>query len=143
MKYAVVYASKTRHSRKIAQAVAEALGTEAQDVKTAPRLAGVDLLLVVGGIYAGKSDPALVSWLSGLDPAQVAKVALMESCTSPKPYGQPELRTALAARGIPVLEEAFHCRGSFLFFAMGRPNREEIASAVRFARRVAGLSEQG
>ena len=41
----VVYATKTGHSRKIAQAVAKELNVEPMNIKENPQLKGVDLLL--------------------------------------------------------------------------------------------------
>ncbi len=50
MRTAVVYLTRSGHSRTIAQAIATALQVPAQDIKTGPKLSGVDLLFVVGGI---------------------------------------------------------------------------------------------
>ncbi|MGE0075965.1 MAG: flavodoxin family protein, partial [Sphaerochaetaceae bacterium] len=58
----ILYMTKTGHSRKIAQAIAEALELEALDAKSNPDLHNTDLLIVVGGIYAGRSNPDLVEY---------------------------------------------------------------------------------
>ncbi|MCE5255922.1 MAG: flavodoxin domain-containing protein, partial [Spirochaetaceae bacterium] len=60
MKTAIIYFSKTGHSKKIAKAVSEALHIQAEDIRTNPKLSDIDLLFVAGGIYAGKSNPAMI-----------------------------------------------------------------------------------
>ena len=47
MKTALLYATRTDHSKKIADAIAKSLQIKAQDVKTKPELQEVDLLFVV------------------------------------------------------------------------------------------------
>jgi len=47
MKCSIIYYTKTGHSRKIAKAIAQELGIEAQDVKSNPVMKDVDLLFIV------------------------------------------------------------------------------------------------
>jgi flavodoxin len=137
MKTAVVYCSKTGHSRKIAHAVAEALQTSAQDIRSAPALDAVDLLFVVGGIYGGTSAPELIQYCRSLDSGKIGPAVLMTSCASRK-MKQAQVRQALTEAGVPVCDEEFVCRGSFLFMGIGHPNRADLEQAILFARRIAG-----
>lgn len=134
MKTVVVYNSKTGHSRKIARAVADALGIEAIDSKSDPMVENVDTLFIVGGIYGGKSNPALVDFASRLDSSTVRKVALITSCASRK-FFQTEVRSTLVTRGIDVVTEEVVCWGGFLFSGWGHPNQEDFQSAIEFAKR--------
>jgi len=137
MKIAVIYRSMTGHSRKIARAVAAELGVEAKDVKKSPSIKSVDLLLVVGGIYSGKSLPEMTDFLSSLDHSGVKKAVLITSSLSRK-VGQDGVRAILSGKGIAVDTEELHLIGNFLFLKMGHPNKREIAEAVDFARKKAG-----
>lgn len=134
MSTAVVYQTMTGHSRKIARSAASALSVEAQPIAGATLPADCRLLFIVGGIYSGKSDPRLIRWIEELDARDIRLAVLMGASVSEK--AQPMLRAALSAKGIRVLEEEFHCRGSFLFFRFGHPNRQELKEAAAFARRV-------
>lgn len=133
-KAAIVYATKTGHSRKIATAIGKALGTEAVNITARSVLEGVDLLFIVGGIYGGKSLPGLLNYVKSLDAEKVKKAALVTSCLSKK-QGQESIRKILQEKGIAVLGETI-CRGSFLFLGLGHPNQEDIGEAVDFAVRL-------
>ena len=132
----VIYATKTKHSRKIANAVAGALGVSAQDALNHPTLGETDLLFIVGGLYGGESLPELLDYASTLSSTQVKSAALITSSVSDK-KGQEGVRSRLESKGIAVVDE-FRCIGNFLFFQLGHPNKMEVQNAVDFAVRVAG-----
>lgn len=127
----IVYATKTKHSKKIAEAIALALHVKTQNVTDNPKVDEAELLFIVGGIYGGDSLPELLSFVQGLDPDKVKRVALVTSCASGK-QGQVKVREILEAKGIDIVDE-WICPGSFLIFRMGRPNRDDIQEAVAFA----------
>ncbi len=133
MKTQVIYFTKTGHSRKIAKRIGKELELEALDVKESPKLKNVDLLFVVGGIYGGKSDPKLLNYLDTLEGGSVKKAVLMTSCTSMKNQ-QDEVRKRLEGKGIEVSNDEFICKGSFLIFGWGHPNKEDLENAVKFAK---------
>lgn len=134
MKTKVAYFSKTGHSRKIAQAVAGELGTAALDVSEKPDIRGTDLLFIVSGIYGGKPDPGLLSFISALSPAEVKRVAFI---TSSKGGTRAEAaRQALAETGIPAANDEYTCIGSFLIFSRKHPTEDEIQGACDFARKL-------
>lgn len=138
MKNEVIYLTKTGHSKKIAEAVAAALGVQAKDIKTKPALEQVDTLIIVGGIYGGVSDPAMLEYAAGLKGDTVKKAALICSSCGGKAK-QDKVRELLRANGVDVCAEEYICRGKFLVFGMGHPNKEEIAGAAAFAKKIAGL----
>ncbi len=135
MKCKVLYMTKTGHSRKIAMEVATALGLEAVDAKSDPDLRGIDLLVVVGGIYAGRSNPELVSYIGKLEKNAFGQAVLVTSCASKK-FFQKEVRAAMVERGIEVFPEEFVCRGNFLFMGWGHPDAKDFAEATAFVDRV-------
>lgn len=134
MKTALVYFSRTGHSKRIAKAIAEALQITPLDVKSEPVLDEVDLLFIVGGIYGGASSPELKAYAEGLSKSSVKKAALITSCLN-RIHRQSMIREILTRKGIDVAPDEFVCRGSFLFFGLGHPSKEEIGAAISFARK--------
>jgi flavodoxin len=133
-KVRIVYATKTKHSKKIAMAMGKALNVPAQNIADHPSIDETDLLFVVGGIYGGKSLPELLDFVGKLDGGKIKKTALVTSCTTKK-KGQDEVRKLLEEKEIPVLDE-FICYGSFLLLKAGHPNKTEIQEAVDFSVRL-------
>ncbi len=133
MNKAVVYLTKTGHSKKIAEAIAEALSVSALDIKTSPDIREVDLLFIVGGLYGKQSDPKMIAFIKGLNPKKIKKAVLVTSSAAGD-LKQSTVRTELANRGISVASEEYCCKGSFLFFFLGHPNREEIEKAAAFSK---------
>lgn len=135
-KIGVVYATVTKHSRKIALALGEALGVDAKPIGNRPDVKNLDLLFIVGGIYAGKSMPKLLEYVGRLDAGSAKAVALVTSCAS-KENRQDGVREILVQKGIKVVDEVL-CQGSFLCASSGHPNKADVDEAVAFALRLAG-----
>jgi flavodoxin len=131
IKTGVVYATKTKHSKKLAEAIGAALKTKAENIATNPVLQGIDLLFVVGGIYGGESLPEMLDYMKGLDGSEIKNAALVTSCASMK-NRQDSVRRILMEKEINVLDEHL-CPGSFLFFRFGHPNKKDVQQAVDFA----------
>lgn len=135
-KIGILYATMTKHSRKLATAIGQALDVQAENVKSNPALGDVDLLFIVGGIYGGESMPELLQFVKGLDGPSVKKAALVTSCASKK-HGQKSVRALLEDKGVEIMDE-FICQGGFLVMGLGHPNKSEVEEAVRFACGLAG-----
>jgi hypothetical protein len=70
----------------------------------------------------------------GLSKSCVKKAALITSCLN-RIHRQSVIREILTRNGIDVASDEFVCRGSFLFFGLGHPSKEEIDAAISFARK--------
>lgn len=134
MKTKVIYYTKTGHSKKIANAIAKSLDITAQDIKQNKVIDETDLLFIVGGIYANDSMPEMKDYVKKLDYSKVKKVVLVTSCTTNK-TPQTNIRKILEENKIEVSNDEFICKGSFLFFGIGHPNKEDINNAVEFAKK--------
>lgn len=132
---AVIYATKTQHSRKIAEAVGSALQVKAQNITENPNLADIELLFIVGGIYGGVSLPELLTFVSGMEAPALKRAALVTSCASGK-QRQTALRRILENKGVQVLDE-FVCKGAILFVSLPHPNAKDLINAAEFARKIA------
>jgi len=131
----VVYATKTKHSKKLAEAVAAALGVPAQNVMDQPKIGETDLMFIVGGLYGNESLPEMLDFVSGLDSGIIKNAALITNSLA-NAKGQDSVRSRLQGKGIPVVEE-FRCVGGLLFLRAGHPNKAEVQQAVDFAVRLA------
>lgn len=131
----VVYFSKTGHSKKLAEVIAQELSVLSQDLQETPTPQTSDLLFLVTGIYASKSAPEVLRLIDSLDPKIVPRVCLVTSSmgqTSPK-----TIRKLLEDKGVYVLPEEYRCKGSFLLFGKGHPTSQELTDAATFARQIA------
>lgn len=128
----VVYATKTQHSRKLAEAIGKELGVEAKNIAECIQTKETSLLFLVGGIYAGKSNPALLSYAERLDASIAKKVVIVTSSVSTSHRNQKELRALLEKKGIDVVDE-ITCTGGLLFIKFSHPNKTDIQTIAEMA----------
>lgn len=133
-KIGVVYATKTKHSKKLAEAIGEALKVKAENVLSNPAFSDLDLLFIVGGLYGGESLPELLGFVKDLDSSKTKSAALITSSAADK-KGQDSIRKLLEDKGIKVVDEQ-RCYGGFLVMKIGHPNKADISHAVDFALRI-------
>ena len=132
MKYAVRYYTKTGNTKRLAQAVAEALGVEALPISE-PVSEPVDLLFLGNSYYAFSIDPEVRSFVQSLNRNTVGKIvnfgsAAMLNSTYKK------VKAEADKVGIPMEDREFHCRGEFKGVHKGRPNAEDLKAAAAFAK---------
>lgn len=133
-KTAVIYATKTGHSQKLAEAVAQALKVKAANITEKPNLQDAQMLFIVGGIYGGVSMPELLSYMKELDAPALTSAVLVTSCAGGK-QRQNGVRAILEEKGIKVIDE-FVCRGAILFVSLTHPNKKDLQDASDFALKI-------
>jgi len=131
MKIAVRYYTKTGNTKKLAEAVAKAAGTEALPISS-PITEPVDVLFLGNSYYAFSIDPEVRKFIQGPDKAKVGKIvnfgsAAMLNSTFKK------VKAEADKIGIPMDEREFHCKGEFKGMHKGRPNAEDLKAAAEFA----------
>ncbi len=134
MKYAVRYYTKTGNTKRLAEAVANAIGVEAFPIST-PVTEPVDILFLGNSYYAFSIDPEVRKFVSSLDKKLVGKIvnfgsAAMLNSTYKKVKAEAE------KIGIPVDQREFHCKGEFKGIHKGRPNEEDLKAAAEFAKKI-------
>ena len=132
---AVLYATKTQHSKKLAEAIGSALSLKASNIAEQPDFRDIELLFIVGGIYGGVSLPELLTFVSGMEAPALKRAALITSCASGK-QRQAALRKILEEKGVQVIDE-FVCKGAILFVSLPHPNAKDLKNAVDFALGIA------
>ncbi len=136
MKFAVRFYTKTGNTKKLAQAVAGALGVEALPISE-PVSETVDVLFLGNSYYAFDIDQEVKAFINSLDNGKVGKIvsfgsAAMLNSTYKKVKAQAD------KVGIPMDQREFHCKGEFKFFNKGRPNDADLKAAADFARQFVG-----
>ena len=134
MKVAVRYYTKTGHTKKLAEAVAGAVGAEALPIST-PVSEPVDILFLGNSYYAFSIDPEVRTFIRTLDRNKVGRIvnfgsAAMLNSTWKKVKAEADIV------GIAMDQREFHCRGEFKAFHKGRPNEEDLAAAAEFAKSI-------
>lgn len=136
MKTAVRYYTKTGNTKRLAEAVAQAIGVEALPLD-APIQEPVDVLFLGNSYYAFTIDPEVRAFIQKLDKEKVGKIvnfgsAAMLNSTHKK------VKAEASKVGIPVDEREFHCKGEFKGVHKGRPNDEDLKAVAAFAKSIIG-----
>ena len=134
MKTAVRYYTKTGNTKRLAEAVAKAVGAEALPIST-PVTEQADILFLGNSYYAFTIDPEVREFIRSLDQNKVGRIvnfgsAAMLNSTYKK------VKAEADKVGIPVDEREFHCKGEFKGVHKGRPNDEDLKAVAEFAGRI-------
>lgn len=131
--YAVFVDSHGGNTRKVADAIAEELGISVGEI-TASASDDAKVLFLGSGTYGGKPGEAMTKFI-GSGTFSGRKVALFG--TSGGDGGAEKMiavmADALKQNGATILG-SWHCPGKFLVMNWGRPNKEDLDNAKKFAR---------
>lgn len=136
MKAAVRYYTKGGNTRKLAEAIAEALECEAKEIQNGAT-EEADVLFLGASVYWNGIDGKMRSYIDSLDATRVKEVAVF-STSALRERAFPDIKKRLEAKGIKVSDANFYCRGSFMALHVGRPNAKDLEEAKAFARKVMG-----
>lgn len=136
MKVAVRYYTKTGNTKRLAQAIADALGTEALPLSV-PVTEKVDLLFLGNSYYAFSIDPEVRDFIHSLDKKTVGKIVNFGSAALLNSTWK-KVRAEADKVGIPLEEREFHCRGEFKGIHKGKPDTADLKAAADFARKIVG-----
>ena len=135
MKVAVVYQSRTGHTKSVAESIADALGVQALDVKDAHGIQA-DVILLGSGVYAAQLDESTKAFIDSLNSNCCKKVALYgTSAGGRKPFGMMAKR--LERKGLVVDADFLYIPGAWAFLNKGRPNADDLKAAAEWAVKVA------
>ena len=134
MNIAVRYYTKTGNTKRLAEAVANAVGVEALSISE-PVAEPVDILFLGNSYYAFSIDPEVREFVASLDKKKVGKIvnfgsAAMLNSTFKK------VKAEADKVGIPMDEREFHCKGEFKGLHKGRPNEDDLSAAAEFAKAI-------
>ena len=135
MTFAVRYYTKTGNTRKLATAIADALGVQALPISE-PVTEPVDILLLGNSYYAFSIDPEVKAFIRSLDKSKVGRIANFGSAAMLNSTFK-KVKAEADKVGIPMVDKEFHCRGEFKGIHKGRPNAEDLKAAAAFAKSLA------
>ena len=131
-KIAVRYYTRSGNTKKLAQAIAEAVSAQAKDVSTALE-ERVDILFLGCSYYAFDVDEAVKKFIAN-NKENIGKIVCFGTSAMMKSMIKPVTKVARTVN-VTVEDKDFHCRGQFGKIHKGRPNEEDLTKAAEFARR--------
>ena len=133
MNIAIRYYSRGGNTKKIAEAIAKAVGAEAKTVLE-PLTEDVDILFLGSAPYAFDVDDEVKKFINGIH-VSVGKVVNFSTSAAVKSTRR-YVEKLFAEKKIPVAKEEFSCRGAFAMLHKGRPNEDDQKAAADFAREI-------
>ncbi len=122
--------SKKGNTKKLADAVSEAVGIEAKDV-TADLPEKVDRLFLINAMYAADIDREVKEFLER-NRDRIGEIVNMNTAASGASTWKAVKKEA-DRLGIRLSEKEFHCAASWIFINKGLPSDEDYARAKEFA----------
>lgn len=136
MKIAVRYYTKTGNTKRLAEAVAKAVGAEALPIST-PITEPVDILFLGNSYYAFTIDPEVRQFVESLDKGKVGKIVNFGSAAMMNSTWK-KVKAVTDKVGIPMDEREFHCKGEFKGIHKGKPDEADLRAAAEFAQKIIG-----
>ena len=133
MNIAVRYFTRSGNTKRLAEAVAKTVQTEAKDV-SAPLTEKADILFLGSSYYAFDADEAVKKFIAE-NKDMIGKIVCIGTSAMMKSMKKPVTKIA-APLGIAVADEEFHCRGEFKMFHKGKPDADDLSRVAEFARKI-------
>ena len=134
MKVAVRYYTKSGNTKRLAEAVAKAVGAEALPIST-PVTEAVDILFLGNSYYAFSIDPEVRDFVRTLDKSKVGKIVNFGSAAMLNSTWK-KVKAEADKVGIAMDEREFHYKGEFKGMHKGRPNEADLKAAAEFAAKI-------
>lgn len=133
MTVAVRYYTRSGNTKKLADAIAAAVGVEARPV-SAGLGERADILFLGSSPYAFDVDDDVKAFVAN-NRGNIGTIYNFGTSASPNSTRKLVARLA-AENGVAMAEQEFHCYGSFLMLHRGRPNAADCEAAAAFARSI-------
>ena len=131
MRIEVRFYSRSGNAKKLADAVASALNTNAKDASY-PMTEKADVVFLCSSVYGGKVDEKIRIFLSS-SADKIGTVVNFSTCgLSGSTYKA--VKKICDEYGIKLYDEEFSCKGKFIFLNGGRPNGQDLDAASKFAK---------
>ena len=140
----VFYHTATGNTRKVAGAIADELGIEAEMIgkDLISFSEPIDLLFIGDGIYAGKPGKETISFINRLDPAMIKNTAVFATYGGQEVIGE-RIADLLRNKGLNIIGKPYTCKGKCWFFINRRhPNENDLDSSRQFARSIVTTIEK-
>ena len=131
MKCAVRYFTKTGNTKRLAEAIGEAIGVEALPLDS-PIEEPADILFLGNSYYAFNIDPEVKRFIASLDKNKIVRIVNFGSAAMLNSTWK-KVKAEADKAGIPMDEREFHCKGEFKGIHKGKPDAEDLKAAADFA----------
>ena len=133
MKIAVRYYTRSGNTEKLARAIADAVGVQAESVAVSlPEK--IDTVFLGCSYYAFDVDEAVKAFIAD-NKDNIGTIVCFGTSAMMKSTHKPMQKICREA-GVTLADEEFHCRGSFGPMHKGRPDQADLDHASDFARRI-------
>ncbi|MBP3699211.1 MAG: flavodoxin [Oscillospiraceae bacterium] len=133
MNIAIRYYTRSGNTKKLADAISEALNIEAFDVSV-PFSEKTDILFLGCSYYAFDVDPIVKDFIVN-NKDNIGKIICFGTSAMMKSMKKPVTKVAKTV-GVTVSDEEFHCRGRFGKIHKNRPDADDLKDAAEFAKKV-------
>jgi len=133
MKTAVRFYTRSGNTEKLAKAIAETVGVKAESVDI-PLDDKADILFLGCSYYAFDVDENVKKFIKE-NKDKIGKIVCFGTSAMMKSVYKPMKKVAEEC-GVDIEKEDFHCHGSFGPMHKGRPNKDDISNAKKFAERI-------
>lgn len=138
MNIEVRYYSRGGNTKKLAEAIATAIGVDAKPVSE-PLESDVDVLFLCSSVYWAGIDGKVKDFIKVNAPkirllVNVSTAAIVEST-----YKQ--VKALAEKNGVSVSEKEFHCKGSFAGMHKGKPDDADCSAAAQFAKEIVNVND--
>ena len=131
MKIAVRYYSKGGNTKKLADAIADALGVEAETVDR-PLDEKTDMVFLGSAVYANGVDESVKRFLRKNAGYIGTLYNFSTAAIAPSTYKQ--VKKLADENAINLSTREYHCKGSFLLLNKGCPTEGDLTRAAAFAK---------
>jgi len=136
MNIKVVYHTMTGNTKKVAEAISEAVGVPAEPVSESTVSGAIDILFIGDGVYGSKADNKTVSFIKSLSADKVRHAAVFGTYGGQK-KAITHMKELLKQQGINVVDESFGCKGkSWWIINRKHPDAQDLNTAKEFAKGV-------
>lgn len=133
MKIAIRYHTRGGNTKKIADAIAEAVGVSAQTMST-PLTEDVDILFLGSSVYGFDVDNEVKKFIGNINVKVGKAVNFSTAAVVRSSYKQ--IEKLLTEKNIQLAQEEFACRGAFAFLHKGKPDENDCKAAADFAKKI-------
>ena len=134
MKIAVRYYTKTGNTKRLAEAVAGAVGVGALPISN-PVDEPVDILFLGNSFYAFNIDSEVRDFIRSLEKSKVGRIVNFGSAAMLNSTWK-KVKAEADKVGVAMDEREFHCKGEFKGIHKGRPNQKDMQAAAEFAKKI-------
>ena len=133
MKVAIRYYTRGGNTKKLADAISEAIGVDAKTTAE-PLTEDVDILFLGSSVYAYGVDDEVKKFIRGIN-VKVGKVVGFSTAALIKSTHK-QVAKLLAEKHILFDDEEFACKGSFAMLHKGKPDGSDCKAAAAFAKKI-------